>query len=107
MRIGIHKYVTDTFKRFGLIQANDSYNPTMVQKPAIGLGNTGRYVLDAFQVAYNSPARGTLAPNAPSSGTAFVDVNRLYVGPTQGFSIPNVPGRQGLVNGFRSNLEDV
>lgn len=102
MRPSLNHFFTKTFKAFGLLPDNDAFNPRMVQKPAIGLGNTGRYFLDAQMVAFNAPVRGTLAPNANSSGTAWIDVNQHVVGPTQGFTVPNVPGRQGLIAGFRS-----
>lgn len=88
---------------FGLIKPNDTYNPRMVQAPLIQAGNTGRYVLDAFQIAFNSPAGGgTLAPNSPATSGPSLDVTTRQYARYGGMgTIPNTPTTQGLVRGFR------
>lgn len=96
--------IVKTYKSWAFLPKNNSFNPRMQQRPMIDAGNTGRYSLEMQMVAFNSPARGTLAPNSPRSNGTFLDVNAHVVGPLQGFNtIPNTPRRQGLVQGFRSD----
>lgn len=101
----LHRMLHKGVSKFPLIAVNGQFDPKMVQRPLIDAGNTGRYFLDAMQVAFNSPAGGgTLAPNGPGHGGPSLDVTAHHYATYGGMgSIPQTPGTQGLVTGFRDN----
>lgn len=103
----LHDMLHKTVVRFPLISGdNADFNPQMVQRPIINAGGTGRYYLDAFQLKFDAPARGTLAPNGPNAASNLVslDVTSQKGGVYGGMgNIPTTPTRQGLVKGFRDN----
>lgn len=90
--------------KFPLLAENAGFNPVMRQRPLIDAGNTGRYYLDAFQVAFNSPVGGGTLPlgNAPGLPRGALDVTGQTT-VVAGNSMPNTPGTGGLVPGFRFN----
>lgn len=63
------------------------YNPQMVQRPVIGVGNAPQYWIDAQMIAYNAiSGGGTIAGNAPASGIGGPILDwqtHTFGGPTQ------------------------
>lgn len=86
------------------------YNPQMVQRPIIGVGNAPQYWLDGQCIAYNSIAGGgTIAGNAPASGIGgpILDwQNHTIGGPTQHGTLTQSRRLVGLAGQPDFNLED-
>lgn len=63
------------------------YNPSMVQREVIGVGNAPQYWLDGQMLAFNAiSGGGTLAGNAPASGIGGPILDwqtHTFGGPTQ------------------------